>query len=97
MRRQCLTCGRPLAASDLAREQSRHMEADRKAAGLAGVRFLCYRCPCGTDDVFVDVLPRDGELVDDFNSRVGQMREAVGRLPAPGVAAQVVPVPARGE
>ena len=52
MRRECLTCGRPLAAADLARDRSRQMEADRKAAGLEGVRFLYYRCGCGADDVF---------------------------------------------
>lgn len=95
MRRQCARCGQELAASDLVRDQSRNMEADRKAAGLEGVRFLYYRCPCGVADVFVDVLPRDDELAEDFDRRVAAMTEAVQRLHADGVEAQVVPVAPR--
>jgi hypothetical protein len=95
MRRQCVKCGRDLTAADFVRDASRNMEADRKAAGLEGVRFLYYRCPCGVADVFVDVLPRHDELMDDFNRRVGEMEEAVRGLHADGVAAQVVPVAAR--
>ena len=95
MRRQCGKCGRDLEPADLVRDESRNMEADRKAAGLDGVRFLYYRCPCGTADVFVDVLPRADEPAADFDRRVAAMTEAVRRLHAAGVAAQVVPVPAR--
>ena len=95
MLRKCTQCGRELAASDLVRDASRNMEADRKAAGLEGVRFLYYQCPCGVADVFVDVLPRDGEPAADFDRRVAAMTEAVRRLPGDGVAAQVVPVPTR--
>lgn len=95
MRRQCARCGQDLAASDFVRDESRNMEADRKAAGLEGVRFLYYRCPCGVADVFVDVLPQDDELVEDFDRRVAAMSEAVRRLRAEGVEAQVVPVAAR--
>jgi hypothetical protein len=96
MRRQCVRCGRALSATDFVREASRNMEVDRKAAGLEGVRFLYYRCPCGVADVFVDVLPRHDELVEDFNRRVGEMEEAVRGLHADGVEAQVVPVMPRG-
>ena len=50
MRRQCGACGRDLEPADLVRDESRNMEADRKAAGLEGVRFLYYQCPCGVAD-----------------------------------------------
>ena len=95
MRRQCVKCGRDLAAADLARAESRNMEADRKAAGLDGVRFLYYRCTCGVADVFVDVLPRNDELVEDFDRRVAEMEAVVRRMHVDGVAAQVIPVAAR--
>ena len=95
MHRECSKCGRAFEPADLVRDESRHMEADRKAAGLEGVRFLYYRCPCGIADVFVDVLPRDDELIEDFDRRVAAMTEAVRRLPADGVEAQVVPVAPR--
>ena len=95
MHRECAKCGRALEPADLVRDESRHMEADRKAAGLEGVRFLYYRCPCGVADVFVDVLPRNDELAEDFDRRVAAMSEAVRRLHADGVEAQVVPVAPR--
>ena len=72
------------------------MEADRRAAGLAGVRFVTYRCPCGVDGVFIDVLPRDDELVEDFDRRKAAMEEAARRVRADGVVeARVVPVAPR--
>ena len=92
MRRECSACGRAYEPADLDREQSRGLEADRKAAGLDGVRFLAYRCPCGAADVFVDVLPRDGEFAEDFDRRKAAMEEAVRRLPSGDVRARVVPV-----
>ena len=95
MRRQCIKCGRDLEAADLAREESRNMEADRKAAGIEGVRFLYYRCTCGVADVFVDVLPRNEELVEDFDRRVAEMEAVVHRMRSDGVTAQVIPVAAR--
>jgi rhodanese-related sulfurtransferase len=54
--------------------------------------FLAYRCPCGAADVFVDVLPQDGEFAEDFDRRKAAMEEAIRRLPAGGVHARVVPV-----
>ena len=95
MRRQCAKCGRAFLPADLVRDASRNMEADRKAAGLEGVRFLYYQCPCGIADVFVDVLPRDDELAADFDGRVAAMAEAVRRIHADGVAAQVTAVAPR--
>jgi hypothetical protein len=95
MRRTCTRCGRPFEAGDLVKDQSRQMEADRKAAGLDGVRFVTYRCPCGTEEVFIDVLPRDDELAEDFDRRRVAMEEAARRVRETGVEAQVVPVAPR--
>jgi hypothetical protein len=92
MRRECSDCGRAYEPADLDREQSRGLEADRKAAVLDGVRFLAYRCPCGAADVFVDILPLADEFAEDFDGRKAAMEEAVRRLPAGGVHARVVPV-----
>jgi hypothetical protein len=93
MQRECTTCTRPFAPADLDRAASRALEHDRKRAGLAGVRFLYYRCPaCGTDDIFVDILPRDGEFAEDYERRREALEAAVRGLRAERVAAVVVPV-----
>jgi hypothetical protein len=69
------------------------LEADRKAAELKGVRFLYYRCPgCGTDDIFVDILPRDGEFAEDYERRRDEMEAVVRGLRADRLAAVVIPV-----
>ena len=81
MDRECTRCRRPFAAADLCREESKEMEADRKAAGLSGVRFLFYHCPgCGTDDIFVDVRPLEGEAHADYLRRRDAMEAAVRQL-----------------
>jgi hypothetical protein len=93
MKRECTRCRRPFAPVDLAREESKNMEADRKAAGLEGVRFVYYRCPdCGTDDIFVDILQLEGEGDEDFGRRRDEMEAVVRQLHAPRVEAVVVPV-----
>jgi hypothetical protein len=96
MKRECKHCGRPFTPRDLARTESRNMEAERKAAGLEGVRFLYYRCPCGTADIFVDVLPRPDELAEDFDRRRAEMETVVRGLHGDQVEVQVVPVKAPG-
>jgi hypothetical protein len=94
MKRECTRCRRPFAPADLARKESTSMEADRKAAGLDGVRFVYYHCPgCDMDDIFVDILPLDGEAEDDFRKRRDDMEAVVHQLHAPRVEAVVVPVP----
>lgn len=81
MDRECTRCRRPFAAADLCRDESKGMEAERKAAGLAGVRFLYYHCPaCDADDIFVDVLPVDGEDHADYLKRRDAMEAAVRQL-----------------
>ena len=92
MKRECTNCGRSFTPADLARTESKNMEADRKAAGLDGVRFLYYQCPCGTADIFVDILPRPGEQPADFEHRRVEMEEVVRGLHGDRVQARVVPV-----
>jgi hypothetical protein len=73
------------------------MEAERKAAGLEGVRFLYYHCPiCQMNDIFVDVLPCPGESLDDFQRRQQEMEAMAHQLHADQTEAVVVPV-SRGE
>jgi hypothetical protein len=93
MMRECTKCQLHFTAADLAREESKNMEAERKSAGLIGVRFVYYHCPgCGTNDIFVDILPRDGEAQDDFIKRRSEMDSVVRKLHAAGTEAVVVPV-----
>jgi len=68
------------------------MEAERKAAGLEGVRFLYFNCPCGMADIFVDVVPRHDEFAEDFEARRSAMEAAVRRLHGDGPVARVVAV-----
>jgi hypothetical protein len=96
MKRDCTRCGRPFTPSDLARDESREMEGERRAAGLEGVRFLYYSCPeCGTNDIFVDILPRPGESPDDFRARQEEMEEVARGLPRAEAEVVVVPVERR--
>jgi hypothetical protein len=70
------------------------MEADRRAAGLEGVRFLYYHCPaCGMDDILVNVLPLPGEGREAFDDRRAAREAAVRRLRAEPTPAEAVVVP----
>jgi hypothetical protein len=69
------------------------MESERKAAGLAGVRFLYYHCStCLKDDIFVDVLPRPGESEEDFRVRRSAMEDAARAMHSDQVEVVVNPV-----
>ena len=93
MPRECTHCSRPFALDDLSREESQNMEAQRKTAGLEGVRFSYFHCPaCGMDDIFVAILPLETEFVEDFEARRDAMEKVVRGLHADGVQAVVVPV-----
>ena len=93
MHRECSRCHRAFVAADLSRAESRNMEAERKAAGVEGVRFLYYHCSgCGADDIFVDILPRDGESAEGYAARRAEMEAVVRTLHTEGVVAVVVPV-----
>ena len=93
MKRQCTRCQHVFAPADLAREESREMAADRKEAGLAGVRFLYYRChDCGTEDIFIDVVPREGESPEEYADRHAAMLTAARGLHGQQTDVVVVPV-----
>jgi hypothetical protein len=69
------------------------MLAQRKAAGLEGVRFLYYHCAaCEMNDIFVDVLPLESEIAEDYQTRRAAMEDVVRGLHGDGVDAVVVPV-----
>jgi len=58
VKRNCSHCGKEFTPRELAREESRGMEAERKALGLEGVLFRYYACSgCGHADIFLDVRP----------------------------------------
>lgn len=90
MVRTCARCGQGLAAGRLDRNRSRRMEVDRAAAGLVGVRFAYYRCPCGVDDVFIDVFPVAGEAPGTLAHRLRAMKEAARRVRVDGIETQVL-------
>jgi hypothetical protein len=93
MQRDCTRCSRAFALADLGREETQNMEAERKAAGLEGVRFLYFHCPaCGMDDIFVAILPLDTEFAEDYHARRDAMEKVVRGLHAPGVSAAVIPL-----
>jgi ribosomal protein S27AE len=95
MNRECTRCGRPFALADMSREETQNMEAQRKANGLEGVRFLYFHCPgCGMDDIFVAILPLDTEFAEDYEARREAMEKVVRSLHADGVEVVVVPVKA---
>jgi hypothetical protein len=82
MNRGCTRCGRRFTTDDLARDESRNLERERRAAGLEGVRFLYLHCPdCGTNDIFVVILPRLGESSKDLRARRDEMEAVVRTLP----------------
>jgi hypothetical protein len=100
MLHSCTRCGRPFGSSDVARGETDDMEADRAAAGLRGVRFHFYSCSaCGTDDIFVDLLPLRGELPERFLRRRAEMEAVVRALhvDAPASCPDVVVAAASGQ
>jgi hypothetical protein len=95
MSRPCTRCGRPYTLADLSREDTGNLEAERRAAGLDGVKFLYFHCPaCGTDDIFVAIVPLDTELAEDYEARRDAMEAVVRGLHSDSVGAVVVPLQA---
>jgi len=93
MHRECTRCHRPFGPTDLRREESKNLLAQRKAAGLEGVRFRYYHCAgCGMDDIFVDILPLESETVENYEARRDAMESVVRELHADDIDAVVVPV-----
>ena len=91
MHRECTQCHRPFTPRDFSREESRGMEAERKALGLQGVFFRYYNCAqCGQADIFVDLRPLRGETDADFRKRRGELEATVRQLHADRVDVVVV-------
>lgn len=83
MHRECTSCGRPFTPRDLARQESRGMEAERRALGLQGIAFRYYMCPaCDWADIFIDVARLAGESPEAFHGRRGELEAAVRQLHA---------------
>lgn len=80
MLRQCTRCGRPFERRDFVKDESKHLETERRAAGLQGVHFFDYLCPrCGTEDVFVDVVRQEGETDAAYQARKESLEAGVRR------------------
>jgi hypothetical protein len=80
MHRECSHCHRPFTAGDFGRAESKGMEADRRALGLPGVRFLYYDCPaCGGADIFLDLHRLPGEAQEDYQARRQELEGLVRR------------------
>jgi hypothetical protein len=81
MNRVCSRCRRVFTRDDFVSEESRNLEADRKAARLQGVHFFDYRCPaCGNEDLFLDVVRLDGESDEQFESRKAELEATARRV-----------------
>jgi hypothetical protein len=86
MMRECSQCHRPHTAQDFVKEESKGMEAERKALGLEGVRFLYYTCPaCNHAEIFVDLHPLGGESDEHYRTRRSELEAAVQELHATNV------------
>jgi hypothetical protein len=95
MQRDCTRCRRPFTLAELSREETQNLEAQRKATGLEGVKFLYFHCPaCGMDDIFVAILPLATEFAEDYEARREAMEKVVRGLHVDNVAAVVVPLKA---
>jgi hypothetical protein len=83
MFRECAHCHRSFTPQDFVKDESKGMEADRRALGLEGVRFLYYVCPqCRYADIFVDIHALPGESAEDFQARRAGLEEAVRQIHA---------------
>jgi hypothetical protein len=81
MLRKCSNCHKEFTPEELARPESREMEAQRKELGLRGVLFRYYTCSaCGFADIFVDVHHLSGESDDAFHHRKEELEETIHGL-----------------
>jgi hypothetical protein len=91
MKRECSQCHKPFTPQELSREESKGLEAERKASGLHGVLFRYYTCSrCGTADIFVDIHPLEGETDEAFRRRRDELQAAVCQLHGEGVRVVLV-------
>jgi len=86
MMRTCSHCHKEFTPQELSREDSKGLEAERKALGLEGVLFRYYTCSaCGRADIFVDILPLEGESDEAFRRRRDELESTVKELQGEGV------------
>jgi hypothetical protein len=91
MNRQRSRCQRTFTRDDFVKEESRSLEADRKAARLDGVHFFDCRCPeCGNEDVFLDVVRLDGESAEEFEARKAELEATARQVGAERLGVVVV-------
>jgi hypothetical protein len=91
MMRKCSRCQKDFTPQELSREESKGLEAERKALGLEVVLFRYYTCSgCGNADIFVDILPREGESDESFRLRKDELEATVKQLQGEGVEVVVV-------
>ena len=86
MLRKCSHCGKTFTPKELSREDSKGLEAERKTMDLEGVLFRYYTCSaCGQADIFVDILPLDGEFEEDFRGRREELQTTLQELEGDGI------------
>jgi hypothetical protein len=91
MMRKCSHCGKAFTPQELGCEESKGMEAERKAQGLVGMLFRYYYCTaCGNADIFLDVRPAVGESDESFRHRKEELEVVVRHIHAEGVGIAVV-------
>lgn len=91
MMRKCSHCQKEFTPQELAREESRGMEAQRKELGLEGVLFRYYVCAaCGTADIFVDVRALEGETDEAYRRRRDELEATVRGLQSKAEGVEVV-------
>jgi hypothetical protein len=83
MLRACTNCHKTFTPRELSREETKGMEAERKALGLQGILFRYYRCSaCDHVDIFLDLHALPGETDEDFRRRRQELEQVVRELHA---------------
>jgi hypothetical protein len=91
MLRKCTHCDKTFTPEELSREETKGMEAQRKAAGLEGLLFRYYTCAaCGNADIFVDLHPLPGESDEAFVRRRQDLEATLKGLRGDGVEVVLV-------
>ena len=86
MMRSCSQCRKEFTPQELSREDSKGLEAERKALGLEGVLFRYYTCSaCNYADIFVDVHPLEGESEEAFDRRREELEATIKQMDGEGV------------
>ena len=86
MMRSCSHCGKEFTPQELSREDTKGLEAERKALGLEGVLFRYYTCSaCGYADIFVDIHPLEGESEEAFGRRRDELEATLKQMEGEGV------------